>query len=131
MPSQQNEAVFLIEDDQKMSSLLSTLLEMEGYRVLALETPTPEAIIDIIDTHKPMALIMDVHLATYNGIDLLKLIRSEAQQVSTHVMMTSGEDLRMQCLTAGADGFLLKPYAPTELISWLRTRSQLNNKKEN
>ena len=62
-----------------------------------------------------MALIMDVRLA-YSGVDLLKLIRSEAQQVSTRWCDIWRRSTRT-CLTAGADAFYLKPYAPTELIS--------------
>jgi len=35
--------------------------------------------------------------------------------------MSSGEDVRDACAKAGADGFLLKPYMPDDLISWIRT----------
>jgi CheY-like chemotaxis protein len=33
--------------------------------------------------------------------------------------MTSGLELRQECLAAGADGFLMKPFMPKELIDWL------------
>jgi len=130
MKSQPREIIFLIEDDEKMLSLLSTLLDLEGYRVITIRAPSSEMIIDAMEDQKPIAIVMDVHLASQNGITLLKSLRPAIMNSAVGVLMTSGEDLRRQCLNAGADGFLLKPYDPSELLAWLRTRSQLHKEKE-
>jgi CheY-like chemotaxis protein len=37
-----------------------------------------------------------------------------------HVLMTSGLNYKEECLQAGADNFLLKPYMPDELINLIK-----------
>lgn len=130
MSRQLNEKVILIEDDQKMLGLLSTLLGMEGYQAIPMRTPTIEKIIEYVQQEKPSAAVLDVHLSDKNGIDLLKAVYPVMAEYKIHVLMTSGEDLRSECLAAGADGFLLKPYMPEELITWLNENSQTIPKKE-
>ncbi len=131
MQNPPHEKVLLVEDDQKMLALLTRLLEIEGFRVVPMHAPTADSILDALAELHPMAVVLDVHLAGQNGIDLLKSIRAKAALQPVSVLMTSGEDLRRECLSAGADGFLLKPYMPTDLIAWLRTHTLINNSKEN
>jgi DNA-binding response OmpR family regulator len=130
MHKQLNKNIILIEDDQIMLSLLTTLLGLETYHVIALRHPTTDNILEIIENHIPVAIILDVHLEDQNGIDLLNSFQAKAKEFNISVMMTSGEDLRRECLEAGADGFLLKPYMPADLITWLNNRSQASQKKE-
>lgn len=130
MTSKKNETILLIDDDQKMLSLLTTLLQLEGYVSVPLISPAPDVIIKAINEHHPLAMILDVHLSDRNGIDILKSIHPKLVESAVSVMMTSGEDLRRQCLDAGADEFLLKPYMPTELIDWLHKKSLAFRQKE-
>lgn len=123
MPNKPNNTVILIDDDQKMLALLTTLLRLEGYSSIPLTSPSPEVILQTINDHHPLAIILDVHLSGRNGIDILKSIHKQTHESSVSVLMTSGEDLHKQCLDAGADNFLLKPYMPDDLINWLRMKS--------
>ncbi len=122
--------VLLIEDDQTMRNLLVRLLEIEGFQIFAMRSPSGQQIIEAVNTHQPFAMILDVRLEGQNGLDLLKSIRANPTTAALGVMMTSGEDLRDQCLELGADGFLLKPYTPTDLIAWLREQFQHYQNKE-
>jgi len=124
MSLQRNDKIILIEDDQKMLSLLTTLLGMEGYKPIPMRSPSPEIITATVEQERPAAVVLDVHLSDQNGIDLLRAVRSSMAEYNVHVLMTSGEDLRKECLAAGADGFLLKPYMPGELIDWLNEKTQ-------
>jgi DNA-binding response OmpR family regulator len=106
--------VMLIEDDATMLSLLATLMEMEGYEVAQLgegEIAVP----DILE-NEPDLILMDVNLEGVNGIELLQAIRAEEYLGNTRVIMSSGMDYESICLEKGADGFILKPYMPDELI---------------
>ncbi len=122
--------VLLVEDDQNMLALLTRLLEIEGFDVMPVQSPTAESINDTLANQHPLAVVLDVYLSGQNGIDLLKSIREKKTTTPVRVMMTSGEDLSRECLSAGADGFLLKPYMPTDLIAWLRTQLIFINTKE-
>lgn len=115
--------VLLAEDDVTMLSLLKTLLNMEGFEVAALlaEADVPQA----LRTEKPDILLMDVHLANQSGLDILDEIRNTQDVSSVRVIMSSGSNLKDECMKHGANGFLLKPYMPDELIKILQNTLNL------
>lgn len=109
--------VMVIEDDANMFSLLHMLLEFEGYEVILWEGG--DNIQDIIDTlcqEKPDLILMDVHLRHLNGFDVMVSLREEPELNDTKVLIASGVDLTSKSNQAGADGFILKPFMPDELI---------------
>jgi DNA-binding response OmpR family regulator len=110
--------VLLAEDDVMMVSLLTTLLKMEGFSVVALQADAdvPAA----VRVEKPDILLLDVHLLRQNGFDILDALRNSEDTAGTRVVMSSGADVREECLQHGANGFLLKPYMPDELITILK-----------
>jgi CheY-like chemotaxis protein len=110
--------VMVIEDDANMFSLLHMLLEFEGYEVIFWAGG--EDIQDIIDTlcqEKPDLVLMDVHLRHLNGFDVMESLRREPKLNGTKVLIASGVDLTSKSNQAGANGFILKPFMPDELIA--------------
>jgi DNA-binding response OmpR family regulator len=107
--------VMLIEDDPTMLSLLNTLLEIEGYEVAQIETF--DNIVESVRSVAPDVILMDVNLDNADGIKLLESIRKENELQNIKVIMSSGMDFNDESLSKGANGFLLKPYMPDELIS--------------
>jgi CheY-like chemotaxis protein len=110
--------VLLAEDDPTMVSLLKTLLKMEGFDVVALasDADVPDSIL----REKPDVLFMDVHIGQQNGMDIVESIRKNPETSSLHVVMTSGLNVKEECLSRGANHFLLKPFMPDDLISVLK-----------
>jgi DNA-binding response OmpR family regulator len=106
--------VLLVEDDPTMLALLNTLLEMEGHDVSQLED-FDTIVIDILEL-TPDVVLMDVNLHGSDGLQLLEEIRKESKLSHVKVIMSSGMDFYEGSLSRGADGFLLKPYMPDELI---------------
>jgi DNA-binding response OmpR family regulator len=109
----------LIEDDRTMLSLLSTLLGMEGFNVVVAGDDSVEVVVQTVKAEKPDAALLDVNLRHVNGLDVLRQIRQDAELNSVRVVMSSGIDYREQCLAAGAQGFILKPYMPDDLIKMI------------
>lgn len=107
--------IMLIEDDPTMLSLLNTLLEIEGYQVS--HTLDFENTIEAIEHNDPDLLLLDVNLREINGIEVLKNIRESRQLHDLSVIMSSGMDLKHECLESGANDFILKPYMPEELVN--------------
>jgi len=107
--------VLLVEDDQTMVTLLNTLLEMEGLEVSTLESF--DNIVSDILVQNPDVIIMDVNLEDIDGLQLLEVIRKENSLSHVKVIMSSGMNFLEESLSRGADGFLLKPYMPDELIA--------------
>ena len=110
--------VLLAEDDTTMVSLLKTLLGMEGYQVETLLDKTGDLLENIRQT-RPDFLLLDVYLGDRNGIEIMREMRKHPDLKAIKVIMTSGIDKSVECLSAGANAFLLKPYMPEELIQKL------------
>ena len=118
--------VMLIEDDPTMVSLLTMLLNLEGYLV---KTPTNnhmDGILNDILRERPHIALVDVNLEEGNGLDLLREIRQAPTIMGTRVIMFSGLNLQEECIQAGADGFIQKPFIPDELIKLIHVSSEQN-----
>ena len=116
--------VMLVEDDFTMRSLLKTLLQLEGFQIVADFEINPQVILEKMAAEKPDVTLMDVHLRNANGVEIVRSIRQNPELSGLKILMSSGEDVRDACAKAGADGFLLKPYMPDDLISWIRTHGE-------
>ena len=116
--------VMLAEDDLTMLSLLETLLEFEGYQVVVLDNAeanhNPAGILNVIRNQQPDLALLDIHLGEVNGLDLLDQIREGNDFKNMRVLMSSGIDFSHECIQKGADGFILKPYMPDELIEVIK-----------
>lgn len=110
--------MMIVDDDNTMVTLLKTLLELDGFEVYA--TTRPGEFVNSLYRERPDLVIMDVFLTNQDGIELLRQVRSTPDFTNMPVIMTSGMDVSDQCLEAGADGFMLKPYSPPDLIDMIR-----------
>ena len=110
--------VFIVDNDRTTVSLLKILFELDGYTVQI--AGNPGAVLDEVRQTAPDVVLMDVFLSGGDGLELLRGMRREPDLAGVPVLMTSGMDLTDECLTAGAQGFLLKPYAPEQLTEALQ-----------
>jgi DNA-binding response OmpR family regulator len=111
--------VLLADDDFTMVALLKTLLGMEGYLVATLLDKTGD-LLDNIRDEKPDILLIDIFLGNRNGLDVVRQIRAMADMDNLKIIMVSGVDKSEECLAAGANAFLLKPYMPDDLFNLIR-----------
>ena len=116
--------VMIAEDDVTMVSLLKTLLKMEGFEtvVLNIDADVPDA----IRRERPDVLLLDVHLSRQSGLEILDSIRKSNDIQNVRVVMSSGANVKEECMNHGANGFLLKPYMPDDLISLLKRNINAN-----
>ena len=110
--------ILIAEDDHTMVSLLKTLLKMEGFDVVALDVHAN--VPDAVERENPDALLMDVHLGQQNGMDIVQAIRKNPALANVRIVMTSGLNVKDECLKYGADHFLLKPFMPDDLLKVLK-----------
>ena len=118
--------VMLIEDDQTMVSLLTMLLNLEGYLVKTPTSNQMDGILNDVLRERPHIALVDVNLEEGNGLDLLREIRQAPTIMGTRVIMFSGLNLQEECIQAGADGFIQKPFIPDELIKLIHVSSEQN-----
>jgi CheY-like chemotaxis protein len=110
--------ILLAEDDPTMVMLLTTLLKLEGFDVVALgaDADVPAAVL----SEKPDSILMDVNIGRQNGMDLVQAIRQNPVNAGLNIVMASGYNLKEECLQRGANHFLLKPFMPDDLIKLLK-----------
>lgn len=108
--------VVLIEDDETMRTLLCELLRMEGYQVVSLGSIDPEdtVLTELID-QKPDLVFLDVNIRGRDTFAFVKKLRSKRGGI--RVLMSSGMPLESESRDVGADGFLMKPFMPDELLT--------------
>jgi len=106
--------ILVADDDKVMLGLLKTLMEMEGNEVVAVTRP--EDIVPAAQAQEPALILMDYHLAGGDSISALRTLKSDAALKDIPVLVTSGMDRELECQKAGAEGFILKPFRPTELL---------------
>lgn len=113
----------LAEDDATMVSLLKTLLRMEGFEVVALQSD--DDIPAAVRSEQPDVLLLDVYLAHQSGLDVLEELQRSEDTNKVRVIMSSGASVQDECMRRGAFGFLPKPYLPDDLVEILKqaTRS--------
>ncbi|MBN1437832.1 MAG: response regulator [Anaerolineales bacterium] len=109
--------ILLLEDDRDMTMLLQTLLEIEGYAVRSYDAKRPAAA--QVEEENPDLVLLDVHLGGKDGVEILREIRQNPNLNDVRVVMTSGINLTEECLQAGANAFIVKPYMPENLLRLL------------
>lgn len=110
--------ILLAEDDPTMISLLKTLLKMEGFEVVTLDVNSD--VPAVVQREMPDTILMDVHLGGQNGLQILESIRKNRELADVRIVMTSGLNMKDECISRGASAFLLKPFMPDDLISVLK-----------
>jgi chemosensory pili system protein ChpA (sensor histidine kinase/response regulator) len=106
--------ILVLDDDKTFTGLLKTVFELEGYQ--AVITTDPADLMPTANQVKPSLLVMDVHAGREDTIRLLQELKSDEQTKSMPVIMTSGMDRSYECMRAGANAFILKPFRPSELL---------------
>jgi DNA-binding response OmpR family regulator len=114
--------IMVAEDDQTMVNLLTTLLKMDGFEVIAVDAD--EDVSAAVERDSPDTLLLDVHLSNQNGLEILDTLRRSKKGAQMRVVMISGLNLKEECLRHGADDFLLKPFMPDDLIKKLRKNAR-------
>lgn len=113
--------VMLIEDDANMFSVVKMFLEFEGYEVTQWQTNERiEDVLAQLRAERPDLILLDVNLRHLNGFDILQQIRMDPSLDTVHVLMASGMDMTYKSQKEGADGFLLKPFMPDELVEKIK-----------
>ena len=106
--------ILIADDDAVMLNLLQTLMDLEGNEVVTVRRP--EDIIPAAQCEDPGFILMDYHLAGGDAMTPLLDLKSNENLKEIPVLVTSGMDRESACLGAGADGFILKPFRPSQLL---------------
>lgn len=111
-------SIVIIEDEQRIRALVTSVLSERGYEVRASATAL-DGLRTIVDT-APDLVILDLGLPDLDGMELLKMIRA-VTDVPVIVATARGEDRDVvRTLDLGADDHLVKPFSVEQLEARVR-----------
>jgi DNA-binding response OmpR family regulator len=105
------DAVLVVDDEASIRLLCKVNLELEGFRVLEAETLADAR--EALRTEAVGVVLLDVHVGSDDGLELLAELRSERPDV--RVALFSGTTEPFAIATHGADAIIPKPFPLEEL----------------
>ena len=117
--------ILLVEDDRQLATMLTTLLAEEGYRVQV--AGDGQAGLHLGLTRRYRALIVDRGLPVRDGLEVLRILRSNGVVTPALVLTARGALAdRVEGLDAGAEDYLVKPFEVAELLARIRALLRRN-----
>jgi two-component system response regulator MprA len=113
------ETIMVMDDDEKITSMLRRSLTFEGYTVLTANDGQ-EGLRRVLETD-PDLIILDVMMPRVDGWETLRRLR-ESGSLTPVLMLTAKDEVadRVKGLDLGADDYLVKPFALEELLARVR-----------
>lgn len=120
--------LLLAEDEKELSNALVAVLKHNNYSVDAVYNG--QDALDYLEAGNYDGAILDIMMPKMDGIQVLKAIRSQNNQIPIIILTAKSEiDDRVTGLDCGADDYLTKPFSMKELLARIRaiTRRQTDN----
>jgi len=104
----------LVDDEILTLNNLKKALEKEGYEILLAESG--EKALDILESHRPHLILLDLVLPGISGLEVLKRVKEVDREIIV-IMMSAYEILEkaVEAMKLGAYDYLLKPFKLSEL----------------
>jgi two-component system response regulator MprA len=124
--------ILVVDDDQKLLNMLRRTLTYEGFH--ALTAADGNAALAQVQAQRPDVIVLDWLMPGLDGIGVMKQLRA-ADDKTLILMLTARDavDDRVEGLESGADDYLVKPFAPAELLARIHAllrRSAVPSKDE-
>jgi two-component system response regulator MprA len=112
--------ILVVDDERAVRESLRRALELEGYEI-ELAGDGNEALYRLQGEGEPDALILDVLMPGLDGLEVCRTLRRNGSRVPV-LMLTARDEVedRVAGLDAGADDYVIKPFALEELLARLR-----------
>ncbi|AJY75833.1 response regulator transcription factor [Paenibacillus beijingensis] len=119
--------IIVVDDDEKITSLLRRSLAFEGYEVTTANNGSEG--LKLMLMSEPDLLVLDVMMPQIDGWEVCRRVREGGSSVPI-LMLTAKDDVRdrVRGLDLGADDYLVKPFALEELLA--RVRALLRRKPD-
>lgn len=114
-----NGKILVVEDDPQVRQVLERVLDLEGYQITT--TTDGGKALDILNSNRFDCVVMDVMMPFVDGLTACKELRHRGNRTPV-LMLTARHEVgdRVAGLDAGADDYLVKPFAVDELLARVR-----------
>lgn len=111
--------VLIVEDEEKIAQILVDFFALEGFKTKVIHTG--DTVIEEVQQHPPLAIILDRMLPGVDGLTLCKQIRGFSQVPILLLTARVDEIDRLIGLEAGADDYVCKPFSAREVVARVQT----------
>ncbi len=109
--------ILIAEDERDIRELITFTLEFGGFQVIA--AANGQEAVELARQHRPDLIILDVRMPKMTGYEACRILKSQEETRSIPVVFLSakGQEAEIrQGMEAGADAYIIKPFAPDELL---------------
>lgn len=107
--------VLVVDDEPSIREIVRAFLEKDGMEVF--EAADGPSAVDMARTAGPEVIVLDVMLPGFDGLEVLRRVRTFADPYVLLLTARNDEVDRIVGLTVGADDYLTKPFSPGELVA--------------
>ncbi|ULE33383.1 SpoIIE family protein phosphatase [Mycobacterium sp. IDR2000157661] len=118
--------VLIADDNADMRDYVARLLRADGYEVTAVNDG--QLALEAVRADVPDMVVSDVMMPRLDGLELVAALRSDSRTAAVPVLLLSaraGQESAIDGLQAGADDYLVKPFAAAELLARVRANVKL------
>lgn len=111
----------IAEDDNVTARLTTEVLRRAGFTVV--RASNGEAALEELERHHPRVMILDINMPQRDGLEVLRIVRRNLECAGTRILVLSGHaqaDVEDRARRDGADDYLVKPFAPKDLVDRVR-----------
>ena len=119
--------ILIVDDDVTMTSLIKTLLMMDGHEPTIVNESTKA--VDLAATVNPDLITLDLMMPVLSGFEVCELLRQDPRFANIPIMIVSASDdpeSKFKARAAGATDYLTKPFGVDELLEKIRALTRLS-----
>jgi two-component system KDP operon response regulator KdpE len=120
--------ILVVDDEPQIRRVLRATLSSNGYEVI--EAQSGQEAIEMVVTERPELILLDVNMPGMNGLEACNKIRMSFDGPLIMVTVRDRERDKIAALDAGADDYVVKPFAIGELLARIRSALRRSNPEE-
>jgi two-component system KDP operon response regulator KdpE len=120
--------ILVVDDEPQIRRVLRATLSSNGYEVI--EAQSGQQAIEMVVTERPELILLDVNMPGMNGLEACNKIRMSFDGPIIMVTVRNTERDKIAALDAGADDYVVKPFAIGELLARIRAALRRSNPEE-
>jgi two-component system OmpR family response regulator len=120
-------AVLVVEDDPEINELVGAYVQIAGFDYQSALTGA-QAVEKARETH-PALIVLDIMLPDFDGFEVARRLKSESDTRGIPIVMLTAldrEEYRQRGRSAGAVGYLTKPFDPERLLEAIKQNARTN-----
>jgi two-component system, OmpR family, KDP operon response regulator KdpE len=120
--------ILVVDDEPQIRRVLRATLSSSGYEVI--EAKSGQEAIEMVVTERPELILLDVNMPGMSGLEACNKIRMSFDGPIIMVTVRNAERDKIAALDAGADDYVVKPFAIGELLARIRAALRRSNPEE-